>query len=152
MYLTQSGASPLIIKWMNWMDVSVKEVFWEEMTETLWPLYAIGVWSEVKATQSCAILCRSMDYTVRGILQGRILEWVACSLLQGIFPTQGSNTGFPHCKRIFLPADSLAATRETIDVYPAEKFVEETELSPGCVMIFPEDWGHSCTSGDNFQH
>ena len=23
-----------------------------------------------------------------------------CSLLQGIFPTQGSNTGLPHCRQI----------------------------------------------------
>ena len=34
-----------------------------------------------------------MDYTVHGILQARILEWVAFSLLQRIFQTQGSNQG-----------------------------------------------------------
>ena len=33
-----------------------------------------------------------------GILQARILEWVA--LLQGIFPTQGSNPGLRHCRQI----------------------------------------------------
>ena len=27
------------------------------------------------------------------------------SLLQGIFPTQGSNPGLPHCRRIFLPIE-----------------------------------------------
>ena len=32
------------------------------------------------------------------ILQARILECVA--LLQGIFPTQGSNPGLPHCRQI----------------------------------------------------
>ena len=37
-----------------------------------------------------------MDYTVPGILQARILESGSCSLLQGIFPTQGSNLGLPH--------------------------------------------------------
>ena len=42
-----------------------------------------------------------MDYTVRGILQARILEWIVShSLLQGIFPTQGSNPGLPHCRWI----------------------------------------------------
>ena len=30
----------------------------------------------------------------------RILEWIALSLLQGIFPTQGSNQGLLHCRRI----------------------------------------------------
>ena len=41
-----------------------------------------------------------MEYTVHGILRARILEWVAVPLLQGIFPTQGSNPGFPHCRQI----------------------------------------------------
>ena len=41
-----------------------------------------------------------MDYTVHGILQARILEWVRPSLLQGIFPTQESNKGLLHCMRI----------------------------------------------------
>ena len=41
-----------------------------------------------------------MNYTIHGILQARILEWIAFPLLQGIFPTQGSNLGLPHCRRI----------------------------------------------------
>ena len=32
---------------------------------------------EVKVTQSCPIVCDSMDYTVRGILRARVLELVA---------------------------------------------------------------------------
>ena len=32
---------------------------------------------KVKVTQSCPTLCDPMDHTVRGILQDRILEWVA---------------------------------------------------------------------------
>ena len=38
-----------------------------------------------------------MDSIVHGILQARILEW---ELLQGIFPTQGSNPGLPHWGQI----------------------------------------------------
>ena len=34
---------------------------------------------KVKVTQSCMTLCDPMDYTVHGILQARILEWVALS-------------------------------------------------------------------------
>ena len=37
-------------------------------------------------------------YTVHGILQARRLEWVAD--LQGIFPTQVSKPGLPHCRQI----------------------------------------------------
>ena len=37
----------------------------------------LGDWSEVKVAQSCPTLCNPMDYTVHGILQARIMEWVA---------------------------------------------------------------------------
>ena len=39
--------------------------------------------SEVKITQSCPTLCNPMDYTVHGILQARILEWVAVPFSRG---------------------------------------------------------------------
>ena len=32
---------------------------------------------KVKVAQSCPTLCEPMDYTVHGILQARIVEWVA---------------------------------------------------------------------------
>ena len=31
---------------------------------------------KVKVTQSCPTLCNPIDYTIHGILQARILEWV----------------------------------------------------------------------------
>ena len=34
-----------------------------------------------------------------GISQTRILEWVAISFSRGIFRTQGSNPGLPHCRK-----------------------------------------------------
>ena len=48
---------------------------------------------KVKVAQSCLTLCDPMDYTIHGIPQARILEWVAFPFTQGIFPTQGSNPG-----------------------------------------------------------
>ena len=104
----------------------------------------LSVSSEVKVAWSCSTLCNSMDcslpgFSVHGILQARILEWVAIpfsrgssqprieswspvlqedsllseppgnpkntgvgclSLLQRIFPTQGSNPGLLHCRQI----------------------------------------------------
>ena len=35
-----------------------------------------------------------------GILQARILEWVAIFFSRGIFPAQGSNLGLLHCRQI----------------------------------------------------
>ena len=37
----------------------------------------------VKIDQSCQTLCNPMDYTVHGILQARILEWVAFPFSRG---------------------------------------------------------------------
>ena len=39
--------------------------------------------SEMKVTQLCLTLCDPMDYTVQGILQARILEWIAISFFRG---------------------------------------------------------------------
>ena len=38
---------------------------------------------EVKVSQLCSILCDPMDYIVHGILQSRILEWVAFAFSRG---------------------------------------------------------------------
>ena len=37
----------------------------------------------VKVTQSCPTLCDPMDYTVHGIFQAKILEWIAIPLSRG---------------------------------------------------------------------
>ena len=37
----------------------------------------IGYYRESRSPQSCPTTCDPMDYTARGILQARILEWVA---------------------------------------------------------------------------
>ena len=56
----------------------------------------------VLVTQLCLILCDPVDCSppssVHGILQARILEWVAISYSKGIFPTQGLNPGLLHCR------------------------------------------------------
>ena len=54
----------------------------------------------LQLTGSCLTLCDPMDYAVHGILQARILEWVAFPFSRGIIPTQGSNPGLLHCRRI----------------------------------------------------
>ena len=42
------------------------------------------VWlCQVKGAQSCPTLCNPMDYRVHGILQARILEWVAVPFSRG---------------------------------------------------------------------
>ena len=54
----------------------------------------------MKVAQLFPSLCYPMDYTVHGILQDRILEWVDFPFSRGIFPTRGSNPGLLHCRWI----------------------------------------------------
>ena len=49
-----------------------------------------------------------MNYRVHGILQVRILEW---DLIQGIFPTQGSNLGLPHSRWILYQLSHKGSPR-----------------------------------------
>ena len=46
-------------------------------------LYGFTNYVKVNITQSCPTLCNSVDYTVHGILQARILEWVAFPFSRG---------------------------------------------------------------------
>ena len=56
--------------------------------------------------QSCPTLCDPMDYIAHqaplsvGVLQAKSTGVGCHALLQGIFPTQGSNTGLPRCRQI----------------------------------------------------
>ena len=57
-----------------------------------------------------------MDYLVHGILQAGIPEWVATSLLQGIFPTQESNPGLL-CYRQILHQLSYQGSPQAVKYY-----------------------------------
>ena len=55
--------------------------------------------------QSCLTLCNPMDNSlpgssVHGDSPGKDTRVDCYALLQGIFPTQGSNSGLPHCRQI----------------------------------------------------
>ena len=59
-------------------------------------------------TQSCPTLCNSMDCSPPGPsvhedFPGKNTGMGCHALLQGILPTQESNLGFPHCRRILYP-------------------------------------------------
>ena len=58
----------------------------------------------VKVTQSCLTLCDPMDYIVHGILQARIMEWVAVPFFRG--PSQPRDrTQSPALQMDSLPAE-----------------------------------------------
>ena len=60
--------------------------------------------SEIEVAQSCLTLCDPMDGSlpgsaVHGIFQARNTGVGYHFLLQGIFPTQGLNSGLLHCRQ-----------------------------------------------------
>ena len=69
----KSWKDPWNRNWWQWIKG------WYETTEIL----QSGKGSEVKVTQSCLTLWDPLDYTVHGILQARILEWVAVPFSRG---------------------------------------------------------------------
>ena len=85
-----------------------------------------------KVTQSCLTLCDPM-VTYSRLFQSPIPDYTVCnslgqntgvgslSFLQGIFPTQGSNSGLPHCRRILYllshQSSPKKAEHQRIDVF-----------------------------------
>ena len=59
-----------------------------------------GTSLKVNITQLCLTLCDPMHCIVCGILQARILEWVAFLFSKRIFLAQGLNPGLLHCRQI----------------------------------------------------
>ena len=68
-----------------------------------WSLNLQYLWSEVKWSESCSVVSNSLQP------HGLYRPWNSVSqntgvgslsLLQGIFPSQGSNPGLPHCRQI----------------------------------------------------
>ena len=60
-----------------------------------------GICVGAKSLQSCSTLCEPVNcsppgFSVHGILQARMLEWIAMPSSRGFFETQGSNLHFLH--------------------------------------------------------
>ena len=92
-----------------------------------------------------------MDSIVHGVLQIRILEWVAfpyglhspwnspeqntgvgsLSLLQGIFPTQGLNPGLPHCGWILYQLSHKGSPRILEWLIPSPADLPDPGIEPG---------------------
>ena len=67
---------------------------------------------KVKVSQSYPILCDPMDYTVREILQARILEWVTFPS-PGNLPNPGIKPRFPVLQADSLPAEPQGEPKNT---------------------------------------
>ena len=73
-----------------------------------WSNLAAAAMFKMKVAQSCRTLCDPMDCIVS---PGQNTGVGSHSLLQVIFPTQGSNPGIPHCRRILYQLSHQGSPR-----------------------------------------
>ena len=76
-----------------------------------------------------------MDYTAHEFFQARILEWVAFPLLQGVFPTQGSNPGLSHCEQILYQLSHRGSPRIVKWVAPSPGDLSDLGIEPGSLAL-----------------
>ena len=69
---------------------------------------ALNLWVLCSVARSCLTLCDPMDFTVHGILQARILEWVAVSFSRGSYQPRDQTQVSRIAGRFF----TIWATRE----------------------------------------
>ena len=77
--------------------------------------------AEVSLTQSCPTLHTTMDCSlpgssVQGILQARILEWVAIPFSRDL-PDPGIEPGSPTLQADYLPSEPQGSLQPSIDAY-----------------------------------
>ena len=94
--LTKSLAfSPLLQRFPGHISSELELILERLSLESTLP--ALPEVLKVKVTQLCPTLCDPVDYTVHGILQARILEWVA----------------YPFSRRSSQPRDQTQVSRIT---------------------------------------
>jgi len=85
------------------LDATLKTFFWyyrqQGATDIFWAMEV-----KVKVAQSCLTLCNPMDNTAHGILQARILEWVAFPFSRDL-PNRGIKPRSPPLQADCLPAE-----------------------------------------------
>ena len=75
-------------------------------------IFSLQIPLKAEVTQSCLTLCDPMDYTVHGILQARILEWVAFPFSRGSSQPR-DQTQVSHLQEDSLPAEPPRKPKNT---------------------------------------
>ena len=91
--------------------------------------YFLSLIKKNEVPQPCLTFCNPMDcslpgFSIHGIFPGKSTGVGCHFLLQGIFPTQGSNSGFPHCRQILYHLSHLKLEHSLlISTNPIDKVV-----------------------------
>ena len=106
--------------------VSFKSYFvWKHFTDSESAFSEFLTW-KWKSLNHVRLFCDPMDYTVHGQNTGVS----SCSLLQGIFPTQGLNPGLRHC-RLILYCLSHQGSPEEANCHVIERVMCQRETPLG---------------------
>ena len=124
------GREWLRIRWLdditNSMDMSLSKFRELVKDREAWHATVLGV---TKSWTRLSDWTDWLDYTVYGIFQARIL--CSCSLLQWIFPNQGSNPSFPYCRWILYQLNHQGSPR-TLEwvAYPSPVDLPDPGIKP----------------------
>ena len=81
-----------------------KEFFWGKESVSSYNIFSPLIHSTSLESESCSVMSRlfATPWAIQSeeFLRSEYWSGGGLSLLQGIFPTQGSNPGLPHCRRI----------------------------------------------------
>ena len=89
------------------MSFQVLMYLWQELDQINGQLKTFS-WKKVrmKVTQSCLTVCNPMDYIVHGILQARVLQWVAFPISRGSSqPRDRTHVSYIVGRFFFLPVE-----------------------------------------------
>ena len=91
---------------------------------------------KVKGAQSCPTVCDPPGLYSPWNSPGQNAGVGSLSLLQGIFPTQGSNPGLPHCRQILYQLSHKGSQRILEWVaYPFSSGLSDPGIKPGYLAL-----------------
>ena len=89
------------------------------MIYKVYNIHKVYIYKKLKVAQSCPTLCNPMDYTVHGILQARLLEWVAFPFSTGSSQPR-DRTQVSHIAGGFFTSWAI---REAVYMYTYSRFI-----------------------------
>ena len=93
----------------------------------------------VLVTQSCLTLCKPINCgspCCHGILQARILEWIAISFSRESTLAQGINPGLPHCRQILYRLSQQRSQEEWSGwPIPSSGELSNSGIKQGCPAL-----------------
>ena len=95
--------------WLPWWQDGVLIFLILTFCGTAWHMVKV----KVKVAQLCPAICDPMDYTIHGILQARILKWVAFPFSRRPLPNPEIEPKSPTLQAAFWPAELQGKLQNT---------------------------------------